>query len=168
MKVITTRFGVLDIQEDQVISLVEGMLGFSEVTRFALINDELGEPFKWLQSLDDPSLAFVVVDPSRILPEYQFSVKREKVKAVEVKSVDDLTVLVIVTMAPNVLEVTVNLQGPIIINKHNRLAVQLVLNDPQFSTRHALFTDAPETEMEFQEAITKENRMASMRIAIAG
>ncbi|MDH4120850.1 MAG: flagellar assembly protein FliW [Deltaproteobacteria bacterium] len=168
MKVETTRFGTLDIQEDQVVTLVEGMLGFSECTRFTMLTEDLGEPFAWLQSLDDPSLAFVVVDPAKILPEYQFSVKKEKVKALEVKSVDDLQVYVIVTMAANVVDVTVNLQGPIMVNRKNRVGIQTVLNDPQFSTRHPLFTDAPENEVEFKDAITKENRLASIRFAAAG
>lgn len=168
MKVQTTRFGTLDIQDDQIVTLLEGMLGFSEATRFALIEDDIGDPFRWMQSLEDPALAFVVVEPSRILPEYQFSVKKDKVKGLEIKSVDDLLVYCIVTMAGNVLDVTVNLQGPIVINARNRTGIQMVLNDPQFSTRHPLFTDAPENEVEYKEAITKENKLACMRVAIAG
>lgn len=168
MKVQTTRFGTIDVQEHQFITMAEGMLGFSEHMRFAIMDDEIGEPFKWLQSLEVPSLAFVVIDPAIILPSYHFSVKREQIKALDTDNVDDLQVYVIVTMSADILDVTVNLQGPIIVNKQNQMGVQIVLNDPNFSTRHPLFTEQPETELEQIEAVKKENKVASQRVAIAG
>ncbi len=168
MKVQTTRFGTIDVQEEQVLTLVEGMLGFSECNRYVLMDDEIGEPFMWMQSLDIPSLAFVVIDPAAILPSYHFSVKKEQIKALETDNVDDLQVYVIVTMAANILDVTVNLQGPLVLNKKKRVGQQIVLNDPNFSTRHPLFTDQPETEVEAIEAVRKENQVASQRVAIAG
>ena len=168
MKVQTTRFGTIDVQESQVLTLVEGMLGFSECHRYVLMDDEIGEPFMWMQSLDIPSLAFVVIDPAIILPSYHFSVKKDQIKALETNSVEDLQVYVIVTMAANILDVTVNLQGPLVLNKKKRVGQQIVLNDPNFSTRHPLFTDQPETETEAIEAVRKENQVASQRVAIAG
>ena len=168
MKVQTTRFGTIDVEEAEVITLAEGMLGFIENTRFTLVDDELGEPFQWMQSLDQPSLAFVVIEPSRILTEYHFSVKKEQIKALETDKVEDLQVFVIVTMSGSILDVTVNLQGPIVINKNSRIGQQVVLNDPKFSTRHPLFTDEPEHEKEWIEAVKKENKVASLRVAIAG
>ena len=64
MKINTTRFGTIDVNEDQVITLAEGMLGFSECSRYVMMDDEIGEPFMWMQSLDVPSLACVVIDPA--------------------------------------------------------------------------------------------------------
>jgi flagellar assembly factor FliW len=168
MKIQTTRFGTIDVKEEQVLTLVEGMLGFSECNRYVLMDDEIGEPFMWMQSLDIPSLAFVVIDPAIILPSYHFSVKKEQIKALETNNVEDLQVYVIVTMAANILDVTVNLQGPLVVNKKKRIGQQIVLNDPNFSTRHPLFTDQPETETEAIEAVRKENQVASQRVAIAG
>lgn len=168
MKVKTTRFGTIDVNEEQILTLSEGMLGFSECSRYFLMDDEIGEPFMWMQSTDIPSLAFVVIDPAVILPSYHFSVKKEQIKALETNNVDDLQVYVIVTMAANILDVTVNLQGPIVVNKNKRVGLQIVLNDPNFSTRHPLFTDQPESEGEAIEAVRKENQVASQRVAIAG
>lgn len=168
MKINTTRFGEIEVLEKDVTHLIDGMLGFSECTKFTIIDDEVGYPFLWMQSLEEPALAFVIVDPAPILTEYHFSVKREQIKAIEASQVEDLQVYVIVTMASNVLDVTVNLQGPIVINKSNSMGLQIVLVDPKFVTRHPLFTDQPENEMEMIEAIKKENRVASMRVAIAG
>ena len=168
MKVQTTRFGSIDVDEQDVITLVDGMLGFSENHRYALIDDEIGEPFKWMQSLDRPSLAFVVIDPAIILPNYHFSLRREQIRDLDTENVEDLQVYVIVTMAGNILDVTVNLQGPLVVNKVNRVGIQVVLNDPAFSTRHPLFTDQPESADEIEEAVRKENQVASMMVAIAG
>ena len=168
MKVKTTRFGKIDVKEEQVITLAEGMLGFSECSRYTLMDDEIGEPFMWMQSLDIPSLAFVVIDPAIILPSYHFSVKKDQIKNLGTDNVDDLQVYVIVTMAANILDVTVNLQGPLVVNKNKRVGLQVVLNDPNFSTRHPLFTDQPETQVEAVEAVRKENQVASQRVAIAG
>ncbi|MCH8886332.1 MAG: flagellar assembly protein FliW [SAR324 cluster bacterium] len=168
MKVNTTRFGTIDVDEDQVVTLTEGMLGFSECGRFVMMDDEIGDPFMWMQSLEIPSLAFVVIDPAVILPSYHFSVKKEQIKGLETEDINELQVHVIVTMAANILDVTVNLQGPLVVNKEKRIGTQIVLNDPNFSTRHPLFTDQPETETEAIEAVRKENRVASQRVAIAG
>ncbi|HUJ75638.1 MAG TPA: flagellar assembly protein FliW [bacterium] len=168
MMVQTTRFGTVEVQEEQVITMVDGMLGFTGCTRFVMMEDEIGEPFRWMQSTDMPSLAFVVIDPAVILPNYQFSVKREQIKPLEVDTAEDLQVYVIVTMSSNILDVTVNLQGPLVVNKKRRVGMQLVLNDPNFSTRHPLFTNQPESEAEAAEAVKKENKIASMRVAIAG
>ena len=168
MKVNTTRFGTIDVDEDQVVTLTEGMLGFSECGRFVMMDDEIGDPFMWMQSLEIPSLAFVVIDPAVILPSYHFSVKKEQIKGLETEDINELQVHVIVTMSANILDVTVNLQGPLVVNKEKRIGTQIVLNDPNFSTRHPLFTDQPETETEAIEAVRKENRVASQRVAIAG
>ena len=168
MKVNTTRFGTIDVDEDQVVTLTEGMLGFSECGRFVMMDDEIGDPFMWMQSLEIPSLAFVVIDPAVILPSYHFSVKKEQIKGLDTEDINDLQVHVIVTMASNILDVTVNLQGPLVVNKEKRIGTQIVLNDPNFSTRHPLFTDQPETETDAIEAVRKENRVASQRVAIAG
>ena len=168
MKVETTRFGSLDVQEDQVITLVEGLLGFSECTRFMLFSDEIGEPFQWMQSLDMAPLAFVVVDPALILPNYRFALHKEKISGLDAERVEDLQVYVIVTMAANILDITVNLQGPVVVNKTNLVGMQIVLNDPAFSTRHPLFTDHPDDEEQLHEQIKQENKIASMRVAAAG
>lgn len=165
MKVNTTRFGTIDVDEAQVVTLTEGMLGFSECARYVMVDDEIGDPFLWMQSLEIPSLAFVVIDPAVILPSYHFSVKKEQIKSLDTEDINDLQVHVIVTMASNILDVTVNLQGPLVVNKEKRIGTQIVLNDPNFSTRHPLFTDQPETETEAIEAVRKENQVASQRVA---
>src|SRR5574341_312156 len=139
MKVQTTRFGTIEVPEDRVVTMVDGMLGFSSCSRYTLMADEIGEPFQWFQSLDIPSLAFVVIDPALILPNYHFSVRRDQIKQLEVETVEDLQVWVLVTMSGNILDVTVNLQGPIVVNKKTRVGQQLVLNDPNCSTPHTKF-----------------------------
>jgi flagellar assembly factor FliW len=68
MQVHTTRFGVLDIADDRVLEFPKGLLGFSQHTRFCLLEPGQDACFFWLQCVDEPSLAFVVTDPSLFVP----------------------------------------------------------------------------------------------------
>lgn len=167
MMVETTRFGEIEVHDNQVITLADGLLGFSNCTRYILFSDEMGEPFNWMQSLDLPSLALVVVDPALILPKYQFSLQRDRVKGWTPKSDTDLQCFLITTLAANILEVTANLKGPIVVNKRNGLGAQIVLNDPVYSTRHPLFRDELDDEADAVEAVRRENMVASMRLTPA-
>jgi len=136
MDVRTTRFGVIEIAEDRVITLSKGPLGFPDRTRFCLL--QLGEDacFFWLQSVEDPELAFVVTDPTLFVPDYTVPVRPEQMEALGVDSLDDAQVFVIVNKVGD--ELTGNLQGPLVINTKSRVGEQLVLADKRWTTRHRL------------------------------
>ena len=74
MKVNTTRFGTLEIDESTLLTMPRGPLGFEEQTRFCLIQHRPGAPFRWLQSTEDPGLAFPVMDPSEFFSNYAFEI----------------------------------------------------------------------------------------------
>ncbi len=141
MLVQTSRFGDVDIAEDRVITFAKGLLGFASFTRFCLLEPANDACFFWLQSLEDPSLAFVVTDPALFVPEYSVPIRPEQVTDLGLASFDDAKVLVIVNKIDQTL--TGNLQGPLVINVTNRTAEQLVLVDKRWTTRHALMTLAP-------------------------
>ena len=138
MKYETTRFGKIEVKNDDIIVFPEGILGFPESTDFVFIDDEKSAPFRMLQSLDNPRLAFVLIDPLFARPDYQFDVTWENLGMIRAESTDDLVVYSIVTMARNVDDVTLNLQGPIIINPKERIGCQFVLMDNEHSTRERL------------------------------
>lgn len=139
MIVQTTRFGKITVAEDEIITMYNGPLGFSNARLYALRDDEISSPFRWFQSLENESLAFVILDPQLVVNNYQISIAEEHMKKLQATNLDDLIVYVIVTMTKDIKDVTVNLQGPLVINKTNRIAVQLVIPDGQYSTRHLLF-----------------------------
>ncbi len=142
MKVKTTRFGEVDVADDAVWNFPEGILGFAAVRMYFILNNPKGGPFQWLQAVDPPALAFVVCDPALLRPDYRVTVRKEDLASIELEKAEDGFVMVIVTVPKNPMEMTANLQGPIVFNPKRRLAKQIVLNDAAWPTRHRVFPEA--------------------------
>lgn len=136
MDVRTTRFGVIEISEDRIIEFKRGLLGFPDRTRFCLLEPGEDACFFWLQSLDEPSLAFVVTDPSLFVPGYTIPVRPEHMAELGLDRVEDAQVFCIVNKVEE--QLTGNLQGPLVINTVSRVGEQLVLADKKWTTRHPL------------------------------
>ena len=136
MDVRTTRFGVMEIAEDRVITFSRGLLGFPKHTRFALLQPGDDACFFWLQSVDDPDLAFVVTDPGLFVPDYQVPIREEQLSQLELANTEDAQVMVIVNKVGD--QLTANLQGPLLINTLSKVGEQLVLAEKKWTTRHAL------------------------------
>lgn len=136
MQVRTTRFGNVEIAEDRVITFPKGLLGFSEYRRYCLLEPAEDSAFFWLQSLDDPSLAFVVTDPSFFVPDYSVPIRSEQMGDLGLGKLEDAQVFVIVNKVDQAL--TGNLQGPLVINTLSRNGEQFVLAEKRWTTRHPL------------------------------
>lgn len=136
MDVRTTRFGVIEIAEDRVISFEKGLLGFPDRTRFCLLEPGEDACFFWLQSLEDPGLAFVVTDPALFVPDYSVPIRREQMDELSLERLEDAQVFVIVNKVDGLL--TGNLQGPLIVNTITRKGEQIVVAEKRWTTRHAL------------------------------
>ena len=136
MLIETTRFGPVDIDESRLIEIPAGLLGFSSYKTFSLLQPDENGVFFWLQSVETPDLAFVVTDPALWVPDYQATIRKEQMEELGLGETGDAQVLVIVNKREKSL--TANLQGPIIINTANRRAMQLVLAEKKWSTRHEL------------------------------
>jgi flagellar assembly factor FliW len=140
MKVIeTTRFGTIQVEEDRVFELISPLLGFEKLHKFVIIDHAPDSPFKWLQSTEEPHVAFIVTNPVNFGIEYEFTVPEEDTKKLDLSDAGDALVLTIVYIpqgAPHLM--TANLAGPIIVNLNNRKGMQLVLSDSRFTTKHRL------------------------------
>ncbi|MBX3357576.1 MAG: flagellar assembly protein FliW [Phycisphaeraceae bacterium] len=136
MQVRTTRFGSLEISDERVISFPKGLLGFADCRRFCLLEPAEDACFFWLQSLDEPSLAFVVTDPSFFIPEYTVPIREDQMVELKLPRLEDAQVFVIVNKVD--LTLTGNLQGPLVINTLDRVAEQFVLAEKRWTTRHPL------------------------------
>ncbi|GMV72823.1 MAG: hypothetical protein AMXMBFR77_26600 [Phycisphaerales bacterium] len=142
MDVQTTRFGVIEIAEDRVITFPSGLLGFPGRTRYCLLEPGEDACFLWLQSLDDPALAFVLTDPSLFVPDYSAPIHPAQMDELGLSSLLDSQVFVIVNKVDQTL--TGNLQGPLVINVRSRVGVQLVLAEKRWTTRHVLAAIGPQ------------------------
>jgi flagellar assembly factor FliW len=136
MEINTTRFGRMEVNDERIITFRRGLLGFPEQQRYALIQTSDENYFFWLQSVDEPSLAFVVTDPSIFVREYTFPLKEEMQTELGLADLSYGQVFVICNKVGDWL--TGNLQGPLVVNAQNRLGQQTVLNDKKWTTRQPL------------------------------
>ena len=140
MEIITKTLGTITVDEAQVISVPEGFYGFESYHRFALIDAEQ-KPFIWIQSLDEPSLAFIAIDPVIFRSDYELDIDDEVLKPLEIASPSDVVVFALVTIPADGSPITANLQGPLIINKKNKKAMQLVVGGEKWKTKHDIVAE---------------------------
>ena len=141
MEIKTTRFGQVEIDENLIITLPEGILGFEDFRRYIILDHfDKESPFKWLQSVEDPSLAFVITDPLVFIPEYKARISKEEVSSIELSDVSKSIIVVIVNIKRDHSEITINLQGPVVINADKKLAKQVVIRESDYSVRHTIFS----------------------------
>jgi flagellar assembly factor FliW len=123
---------------DNVIHLPLGLLGLEQIKKYMLLASPEEAPFAWLQVMDDPNLAFLVVPVFDVVPGYQPDISHEDVEFLDLNGPEDALVLGIVTMRGNG-RATVNLKGPVVINRHTRVAKQVVItNAAEYSLQHPL------------------------------
>lgn len=141
MNIETTRFGTLEVDKENFLTFPSGIIGFPLSTQYFLLDHSRDVPFKWLQSVQEPHLAFVVMDPALFKPDYRIALKREDIAEIGAVTLDDLLIFVILTVpSPDPTLITANLRGPVVVNARNRLAKQVILQE-EFPTRYPLFQD---------------------------
>lgn len=148
MKVETTRFGTLDIDDGAVVTMPRGPLGFEHCTEFCLIQHRPDISFRWLQSTTDPALAFVVIDPSEFFADYMIEVSDSDAELLQLSKPEDALVLVVLTIGKDGKETTANLAAPVVINSVKLVGMQVILQDDRYSTRHALITQEKKVAVE--------------------
>ena len=126
MQILTTRFGVLEIEAEDLISFPSGLLGLETCRQWVLLADAQNDALGWLQSASRPDVAFAVVSPRRFVPTYQLRVSRGDLAPLELKRVGDAHVLVIV--GKNDRAITLNLKAPLVINLDRHIGRQVVSN----------------------------------------
>ncbi|MCE3236443.1 MAG: fliW [Vampirovibrio sp.] len=138
----TARFGEVEVAEDRLIHFVEPILGFEKSFRYIILDHAEDSPFKWLQSAEEPELAFVVTNPKFFGIDYEFELSDELVTQLKLEAADDALVLTIVNIPQeDPGKMTTNLLGPIVINQSLRKAMQVVLSDTGYSTKARLIPD---------------------------
>ena len=138
----TSRFGEIAVDPARVISMVSPFLGFPESMRFMLKAHGPNSPFMWLQSLDNPQLAFVVIRAALLDLRVKLEIPRQILKNLRVTSDNDKDILLILTIPKdNPREMTANLLGPIVLNSGERLAAQVVLDPQKYDPCWRVFGD---------------------------
>lgn len=142
MKIDTRIFGVIEIADDKIITFENGIIGFPELKRFTLIHDEekgTGAGIRFLQSLDEPAFAMPVMDPLVVKGDYNPEVDDEILKGIGALTADNTLVLVTVTVPSDLTKMSVNLQGPIIINVDECKACQVIVDTPDCPVKYSVY-----------------------------
>ena len=133
MKAVTRLFGTIDVADEKIIKMERGMIGFPNLTNFALIFDEekKDKKFKimWLQSMDDGDVAFPVADPIQLKEDYKPLVNEEIIAPLGEMTEDNTYILVTVTVPKKVEDFSVNLKAPIVINMDTNKGAQIITED---------------------------------------
>ena len=140
MKVKTRKFGEIDTPEEKIITMPTGLPGFPGRRRFIIVEREETRPFCWYQSVDDPNLALVIVNPYLFKPDYLVDPRAAlKEMSWEADGGDGLILYVVVNISEGVpKKITANLIGPIVVNTQKREAVQMVVYDSPYSYQHPI------------------------------
>ncbi|MGG1877330.1 flagellar assembly protein FliW [Paenibacillus cisolokensis] len=138
MMVDTRRFGPIQISEEQVITFIGPVLGFGDLKKYAFIQSKVDRhPFEFLQSVEDENLTFIVTDPFVFFKDYEFHIDTHWTEALDIRSEEEIQVLVIVTVrSPE--DITCNLKAPIVINRTKRVAAQIILERVDYITKQPL------------------------------
>ena len=141
MVIQTKHFGDIEADEEKLLTFKDGIPGFEELHTFLLIaeDEENGSYFYWLQSVDNPQTAFLMIDMIRFKPDYDPRVEAEQVADLESDDPADFVIYNIAVMPKDVKEMTVNLRAPVVINPGKRLGKQVVCMNEEYDVKHYLF-----------------------------
>ena len=139
MKIQTRQFGEVDIDAEKIINMPAGIPGFKGHKRYVVLQKEETVPFFLYQSVDDPNLSFVVLDPTKVMPEYAIE-RTDFEKSVDWGfEEDEISCFVIVTIpSGNPEKMTANFMAPLVINNNKKEGFQLILQNSAYSHKQPL------------------------------
>ncbi|MGP1410307.1 MAG: flagellar assembly protein FliW [Peptoanaerobacter stomatis] len=136
MKINTNYYGELEVKDEDILTLKDGMLGYEELNRFILIKED--DIFvEYLQAIDE-LVAFAVMDPFLVKQDYSFDVPDSVLKALDIKSEEDVVIKTVVVIPEDITKIRTNLQAPIVFNKSNNKGMQIILDD-SYPIRYEFF-----------------------------
>ncbi|MBE5874656.1 MAG: flagellar assembly protein FliW [Lachnospiraceae bacterium] len=142
MNINTRIFGEIEIADEKIITFEKGIIGFPEMRRFALLhNEEKGKDagIRFLQSIDEPGFAMPVMDPLVVKPDYDPEVDDELLASVGELNQDNILVLVTATIPSDLTKMSVNLQGPIVINVDEHKACQIIVDGSLYPVKFPIY-----------------------------
>ncbi|MEK4981478.1 flagellar assembly protein FliW [Bacillus sp. FSL K6-6540] len=141
MIVNTKRFGKIEIENNQIIIFESPILGFGDLKKYVLLqSEEKKSPFEFLQSAENEDLSFIVTDPFVFFPDYEFQLESHWIETLAITDESDIIVMVIVTVR-SADDISCNLKAPIVINKSNNSAAQIVLDHGVYTTKQPMLRE---------------------------
>ena len=141
MVVETTRFGSITVGEEDVLTFPEGMLGFSKIHEYVLVERVDDSLFLWLQATKKPSVAFPLLEPQLFEMGYRVELEDEDRETLKINNLRHAKVYAIVTIPSDPTKMTANLKAPIVVNLKEKLAKQVILHSADYPIRKSIFTE---------------------------
>jgi flagellar assembly factor FliW len=151
MLIKTVNFGELEVPENTIITFKEGLPGFPQIHRFAVLDKNELKPFQYLQALDDPPIGLFIINPFIVDASYEFRLTESDMEDVNSKNSAELAVYAVATIQDDPTQATINLMAPIVINDRDRRGKQVILHESKYSVRHPLLGGAGQNETETLE-----------------
>ena len=139
VKVNTTRFGELQVQDSDILTFKDGILGFEKFKQFFVVDPGDSTLILWLQSIDDGATAFPIIEPKIFKPDYVAKLLPADLNAIELESLQTAKIYSILTIPKNITEMSANLKAPIVINSDKKIAKQVVLQDSKLPVTHEMY-----------------------------
>ena len=139
MKIVSTRFGEIEINDNSIIRFIGGLPGVEELDRYAIIRCDQTEPIHWLQSLDDPDIAIPIVNPFILKPDYEIEVDDGDLDLIGTHKEEDLVVLSIMVIPEDISKMTANLMAPLLINIKKMVGAQMMMDYKTLPIRFPAF-----------------------------
>ena len=136
-KTIQSRFGEIEYDPDNTLLFPEGLIGFESLRNFVVMPNEKEGPLFWIQSVEDPEVAFVLTDPTDFYYDYNVVPDKRERERLEIGEKDVFLVVSVVTVTPD-RKITLNLAAPILFAPKTNRAIQVILEGTQFSSRTPL------------------------------
>jgi flagellar assembly factor FliW len=138
VKVPTTRFGELEVAQEQVFELTSPLPGFAATKHFFFIQKEKIAPFEWMQSVEESELTFVVLEPGNFFHDYAPQIAAFELKELGIERPGDAMIKTIVVLPEDMSKMTANLRGPLVINIKDRKLKQVFIESDQWSVRESI------------------------------
>lgn len=141
MMIETSRFGSIAVSENDIITFPEGMLGFSKLDQYVLVERADDSLFVWLQALKKATVAFPLLEPQIIERNYKIDLLEEDSKILQLKDLKHAQLFSIITIPTDPSKMTANLKAPVVINLKKRLAKQVILHTQDYPIRKSIYSD---------------------------
>ena len=153
----TTRFGKMEAEEEAVLTLPEGVIGFEKCQRYILVRQEENSSFRWLQSLERPELAFPILEPRDFRPDYAPTISDSDARVLQITAETPVLMFSVITVpAKDPQGMTANLLGPIIVNGFTRQGKQVIVLDEEFTTRHSVIAELKRSQERLERMVEEQ------------
>ena len=147
MEKITTRFGEIEYNPDNLLKFPAGLIGFPNLRNFIVMPNKKEGPLFWIQCIDDPAFAFVLTDPTNFFLDYHVAPDNMERQLLHIGNDDPCYVLTVVTVPPD-QNITINLAAPIVFSPKTNRALQVILENSPYKTKTPLPQPKPAKEPE--------------------